>query len=104
MNALQGDQVQFVGGLTAELVDTIKADSKLKVITGPSSAFHYVIHMRSDSGHPAADVKIRKRCSSAPTTRGSSTRFGPDWPSWVTARRSALPTVTITWTRRRSTT
>ena len=60
VNALQGDQVQFVGGLTSELVDTIKADSKLKVLTGPSSAFHYVIHMRSDSGHPAADVKIRQ--------------------------------------------
>ncbi len=60
VNALQGDQVQFVGGLTSELVDTVKADSKLKVLTGPSSAFHYVIHMRSDSGHPAADVKIRQ--------------------------------------------
>jgi peptide/nickel transport system substrate-binding protein len=30
------------------------------VITGPSSAFHYVIHMRSDSGHPAADARVRK--------------------------------------------
>lgn len=60
VNALQGNQVQFVGGLTAELVDTIKANGTLKVLTGPSSAFHYVIHMRSDSGHPGADVKIRQ--------------------------------------------
>jgi peptide/nickel transport system substrate-binding protein len=60
VSALQGGQVQFVGGLTAELVASIKADSKLKVITGPSSAFHYVIHMRSDAGHPAADPRIRQ--------------------------------------------
>ncbi len=60
VSALQGDQVQFVGGLTSELVDSIKGDKKLKVLTGPSSAFHYVIHMRADSGHPAADVKIRQ--------------------------------------------
>jgi peptide/nickel transport system substrate-binding protein len=60
VNALQGGQVQFVGGLTSELVDTLKADSKLKVITGPSSAFHYVIHMRSDAGHPATDAMVRQ--------------------------------------------
>ena len=52
--------MQFVGGLTSELVASIKGDSKLKVLTGPSSAFHYVIHMRSDPGHPAADVRIRQ--------------------------------------------
>jgi peptide/nickel transport system substrate-binding protein len=60
VNALQGGQAQFVAGLTSELVDAIKADSKLAVITGPSSAFHYVIHMRSDAGRPAADVRIRQ--------------------------------------------
>jgi peptide/nickel transport system substrate-binding protein len=60
VSALQGDQVQFVGGLTSELVDSIKGDSKLKVLTGPSSAFHYVIHMRSDAGHPASDPRIRQ--------------------------------------------
>jgi peptide/nickel transport system substrate-binding protein len=60
VNALQGGQVQFVVGLTSELVDSVKADSKLKVLTGPSSAFHYVIHMRSDPGHPASDPRIRQ--------------------------------------------
>ena len=35
VEALRGDQVQFVAGLTSELVDSIKTDSKLKVITGP---------------------------------------------------------------------
>jgi peptide/nickel transport system substrate-binding protein len=60
VNALQGDQVQFVGGLSAELVDSVKGQNKLKVLTGPSSAFHYVIHMRSDPGHPAADARIRQ--------------------------------------------
>ena len=60
VEALRGDQVQFVAGLTSELVDSISADANLKVVTGPSSAFHYVIHMRSDAGHPAADPLVRK--------------------------------------------
>lgn len=60
VEALRGDQVQFVAGLTSELVDTIKGDSKLKVITGPASAFHYVLHMRSDAGRPSADARVRK--------------------------------------------
>ncbi len=60
VEALRGDQVQFVAGLTSELVDSIKTDAKLKVITGPASAFHYVIHMRSDAGRPAADPRVRK--------------------------------------------
>lgn len=60
VESLRGDQVQFVAGLTSELVDSIKTDPKLQVITGPSSAFHYVLHMRSDSGHPAADARVRQ--------------------------------------------
>ncbi len=60
VEALRGDQVQFVAGLTAELVDSIKTDANLKVITGPASAFHYVIHMRSDEGRPTADPSVRK--------------------------------------------
>lgn len=60
ISALRGGQVQFLAGLTSELVDSIKGDNKLKVITGPSSAFHYVIHMRSDPGRPAADPRVRR--------------------------------------------
>jgi peptide/nickel transport system substrate-binding protein len=60
VEALRGDQVQFVAGLTSELVDSIKSDADLKVITGPASAFHYVIHMRSDQGRPTADPNVRK--------------------------------------------
>jgi peptide/nickel transport system substrate-binding protein len=60
MESLRGDQVQFVAGLTSELVDSIKTDSNLQVITGPSSAFHYVLHMRSDAGRPAADARVRQ--------------------------------------------
>ncbi len=59
VEALRGGQVQFVAGLTSELVDSISADSNLKVITGPASAFHYVIHMRSDEGRPSADARVR---------------------------------------------
>jgi len=60
IEALRGGQVGFVAGLTSELVDSISGDSNLKVITGPASAFHYVIHMRSDEGRPSADVRVRK--------------------------------------------
>jgi peptide/nickel transport system substrate-binding protein len=60
VEALRGNQVQFVGGLTSELVDSLKSDSAVKAITGPSSAFHYVIHMRSDAGHLASDVRVRQ--------------------------------------------
>ena len=60
VTALQGDQVQFVLGLTAELAATVKADSKLTLLTGPPNAFHYVIHMRSDAGHPASNVLLRQ--------------------------------------------
>ncbi len=60
VQALRGGQVQFVAGLTAELVDAIKGDENLRVITGPASAFHYVIHMRSDEGRPTADERVRR--------------------------------------------
>ena len=58
--ALQGGQVQFVLGLTAELAATVKNDTKLKLLTGPPNAFHYVIHMRADAGRPTADPRVRK--------------------------------------------
>ncbi len=60
VEALRGDQVQFVGGLTSELVDSLMTDSAVSVITGPASAFHYVIHMRSDAGHVASDPRVRQ--------------------------------------------
>jgi peptide/nickel transport system substrate-binding protein len=60
VEALRGGQVQFVAGLTSELVDSIGADPNLKVITGPASAFHYVLHMRSDEGRPSADARVRR--------------------------------------------
>ena len=60
VQALRGDQVQFVAGLTAELVDSVEGDENLKVLTGPASAFHYVLHMRSDEGRPTADARVRQ--------------------------------------------
>ncbi len=60
VQALRGGQVQFVAGLTAELVASVKGDENLRVLTGPASAFHYVIHMRSDEGRPTADERVRR--------------------------------------------
>ncbi|GAB4248448.1 MAG: ABC transporter substrate-binding protein [Thermoleophilia bacterium] len=59
VEALRGGEVQFVPGLTAELADTVKADPNLKLIDTTSN-MHFVIHMRSDKGHVAADPKVRQ--------------------------------------------
>ena len=60
VNALLGGQVQFNGGLTSELAASVKKDSSLNLLTGPASAFHYVIHMRSDAGSPTSDPKVQQ--------------------------------------------
>ncbi len=59
VEALRGGQLNFVGGLSAQFVEIIKRDQNLKLLTNVSN-MHYVIHMRSDKGHIAADNRIRK--------------------------------------------
>jgi peptide/nickel transport system substrate-binding protein len=57
--ALQGDELQFVPGLSAELAAQVQADDSLRLIKNPSN-MHFVIHMRSDEGRPTADVRVRQ--------------------------------------------
>lgn len=58
VEALRGGQLQFVPGLTTELASAVVADANLRLLKNPSN-MHYVIHMRSDAGRPAADEKVR---------------------------------------------
>jgi peptide/nickel transport system substrate-binding protein len=57
--ALQGDELQFVPGLSAELAAQVEGDSSLRLIKNPSN-MHFVIHMRSDEGRSTADLRVRR--------------------------------------------
>ncbi len=69
VSALQGGQSQFVAGVTAELAAQIEADPNLKLLNTPSN-FHLLIHMRSDKGHPANDVKLRQALKAGTDVQG----------------------------------
>ncbi|GAB4242755.1 MAG: ABC transporter substrate-binding protein [Thermoleophilia bacterium] len=58
VEALRGGELDFVGGLTSELADTVEAAEDLKLVTVTSN-MHYVIHMRADM-EPASDNKVRQ--------------------------------------------
>jgi peptide/nickel transport system substrate-binding protein len=59
VEALRGGQLDYVPGLSTQFADAVKADSHTKVITNTSN-MHWVLHMRSDAGHPAADNRVRQ--------------------------------------------
>ena len=59
VEALRGGQLNFVGGLATEFGETVGKDPNCKLLT-MNSNMHYAIHMRSDEGHPAADVRVRQ--------------------------------------------
>ncbi len=59
VEALRGGQLNYVGGLSAQLADAVKADPQTKLITNTSN-MHWVIHMRADKGHVAADNRVRQ--------------------------------------------
>ena len=58
VSGLSGGQIDFVPDLTVELAQQVKADTNLKVLTSPSN-FHFLVHLRCDKGHPAADPRVR---------------------------------------------
>ena len=59
VEALRGGELNFVGGLTTEFAATIEKDPATKILT-INSNMHWIIHMRSDKGHVAADNRIRQ--------------------------------------------
>jgi peptide/nickel transport system substrate-binding protein len=59
VEALRGGELDFVGGLTTEFADAVKENPDTKILTNDSN-MHWIIHMRSDKGRPAADNRVRK--------------------------------------------
>lgn len=80
VEALRGGELNWVGGLTSPLADTVKSDPSLQLLT-VSSNMHYVIHMRADQG-PAADPKVRQ-----------ALKLGTDHEALVAAVRPGLADV-----------
>ncbi len=58
VEALRGGQLDFVGGLPAELAETLKKEGKVTLFLGEPN-MHFVIHMRSDRG-PTKDNRVRQ--------------------------------------------
>ncbi|MFH1135127.1 MAG: ABC transporter substrate-binding protein [Pseudomonadota bacterium] len=59
VEALRGGELNFVGGLTTEFAATVEKDPNAKVLKNASN-MHWMIHMRSDQGHVAADNRVRQ--------------------------------------------
>ncbi len=59
VQSLRSGELDFVPGLSAELADQVRSDSSVRLIENISN-MHWVIHMRSDAGHLASDVRIRQ--------------------------------------------
>ena len=57
VEALRGGEVDFVGGLSYEQVESVKNDPGVKLLTVQTNT-HFVIHMRCDRG-PSKDPRVR---------------------------------------------
>jgi peptide/nickel transport system substrate-binding protein len=58
VEALRGGELDWVGGLSAELAETLKKEGKVTLFTGEPN-LHFAIRMRSDRG-PLADNRVRQ--------------------------------------------
>jgi peptide/nickel transport system substrate-binding protein len=81
VQALQSGELDFVPGLTAQLADQVKTASNLKLLENISN-MHWVIHMRSDSGHAASDNRVRQ-----------ALKLGTDHQAMIDAVRPGLAEV-----------
>ncbi len=59
VEALRNGELDFVGGLNPRLAEILETEAGLRLITNDSN-FHWVLHLRSDSGHLASDNRIRR--------------------------------------------
>ncbi|MHB1006168.1 MAG: ABC transporter substrate-binding protein [Chloroflexota bacterium] len=58
VEALRGGDLNYVGGLSAELAETLKKEGKASILESQPN-LHFVIHMRSDRG-PTKDNRVRQ--------------------------------------------
>ncbi len=59
VEALRGGDLDFVGMLPLESANQVKDDPKTKLVLGDENE-HMIIHIRSDEGRPAHDVRVRQ--------------------------------------------
>jgi peptide/nickel transport system substrate-binding protein len=59
LEALQRGELDYVGGLTSEMVRELRHSRGVRVVTVDAN-MHWVIHMRSDAGHVGADNRVRR--------------------------------------------
>ena len=81
IRALKNGDVDFVGGVSGERARQIQGDPDLELLTTRSN-FHFLLHMRSDAGHPGADPRVRL-----------ALRMGTDYQALVDSVRPGLSTV-----------
>ena len=81
VEALRGGQLEFVGGLSTQFADAVKADPHTRILTNNSN-MHWVLHMRADQGHPAADNRVRQ-----------ALKLGTDQQALINAVRPGLAAV-----------
>lgn len=58
VEALRGGELDWVGGLSAELAETLKREGKASIFLGEPN-MHFALRMRSDQG-PLADNRVRQ--------------------------------------------
>ena len=63
VEALRGGELDWVGGVSAELAETLKREGKVTIHLGEPN-MHFVIHMRSDRG-PTKDNRVRQALKAA---------------------------------------
>jgi peptide/nickel transport system substrate-binding protein len=69
VEALRDGELDFVGGLTGEMVRTLRRSRRVRLITIDAN-MHWLIHMRSDPGRPAADNRVRQALKLATRQQG----------------------------------
>ncbi len=57
--ALRRGRLDFIGGLTTETVKSLQRTGAARILTVDAN-MHWVIHLRSDPGHVAADNRVRR--------------------------------------------
>lgn len=59
LQALRRGKLNFVGGLDPQLAAILETQAGFRLVTGESNR-HWLLHLRSDSGHLASDNRIRR--------------------------------------------
>jgi peptide/nickel transport system substrate-binding protein len=81
VEALRGGSADWVINIPSAMANDFKNDPKFTLISGVSNN-HYLLHIRSDKGHPGSDVRVIK-----------AIKLGTDLPSIVASVRQGYADV-----------